>query len=319
VFLAGAHVALLGELGRLDEALDQGQAYIELCEREQIVGTDDELVMAFARALARVGRHAEAVERIERAITSAQALRIEGLALGALYETRTRIATWMNDAPSFDRFSALCAIEYKKAHNPALSARFARLIDEGRQHEMASLPPTPIMRDLLDSLDTEGGHDTIRSRMLECVDDHDRARCALTLLLQNTDSCAGYLYGVCDGQAKLLAALPSDQSDPGLTDWIDQRLRMEVQSDATATGSLDGESDDVSERYRDAEGRSLEPVFLLARDDEAMKIAAVLALHVSSGPRTMIDRDLLAEIAKELLDRGDVTGVSVEQEPQTRG
>jgi hypothetical protein len=192
------------------------------------------------------------------------------------------------------------------------------LIEEARQHEIASLPPMPIARDLLDSLDTDGGHNTIRSRMLECVDDNDRARCALTLLLQSTDSCAGYLYGVRDGRATLLAALPSDHSDAGLTAWIDQRLQVEVESEGTVTASLEGDSVDVSERYRDSEGRSLEPVFLLARDDDTMKIAAVLALHVSSGPRTVIDRDLLADIARELLDRGDVTGLSVEQEPLTR-
>ena len=64
-------------------------------------------------------------------------------------------------------------------------------------------------------------------------------------------------------------------------------------------------------RYADIEGRTFEPVFLVSRRDQQHRVAAVLAVQVPSGPRTVPAKELLAEIADQLLDHGDVTGIEI--------
>jgi hypothetical protein len=148
--------------------------------------------------------------------------------------------------------------------------------------------------------------------MLECVDEYDRARCALTMLLQSSDSFAGYLYGVSDDALTLLAGLPDVQAEEGLTHWAESCLEAEIVSQASATATADGEDEDQNPtpamRYTDAEGRYFEPIFLVAKHDGEQRIAAVLVMQINPGPRTMPDKDLLAEIADVLFEHGDVRG-----------
>lgn len=318
--LAGVHVALLDELGRLEEALAVGRGYVETCAREQILPFDHGLPIAFAKALARAREYDEAVQTIEAATASAEARGAQGFALGELYEMRARIAVWQGDAADYDRYVDACTTEYKKGKNAALQARLARLLEEARQHRIGSLRPAPEAEDPLDTFDTQPAYETIRSRMVECIDGKDRARCALTLLLERTESCAGQLYGVREGHSRLLAALPEVPADERLAAWIDQRLQAELESGETVTCELENEcaGSEAPERYVDHDGQAFEAVFLLANDPGSTRIAAVLALPVSPGPRTILDRDLLAEIAQELLEFGDVTGVSVMQEARTQ-
>jgi hypothetical protein len=232
-----------------------------------------------------------------------------------LYETRARIAIWMDDLPAFEVFAERCTQEYRQARNPALSARLARLVEEARQHEIGGDEPIPEIKEILAPAHSDTAYNTIHSRILECVDEEDRARCALTLLLQSTESGLGYLYGVRDGRAVLLAALPEPPADPDLTRWVDECLQAELNAGA-ATAVEDEETDDtrseVAARYIDQDGREIEPIFLVATQKQARRIAGVLALHMAPGPRTLPTRPLLAELANELLEYGDVSGLGAD-------
>jgi hypothetical protein len=155
---------------------------------------------------------------------------------------------------------------------------------------------------------SESSQNSVHSRILECVDESDRARCALTLLLQSTESASGYLYGVRDGRAQLLAALPDTLAADGVIEWAQQCLEREVGARGPATTL--GSADPV--RYTDSEGRLLEPVFLFATQSQGIQIAALLALHVPPGGHPP-PRQLLEEIADELVLHGDVTGLELEE------
>jgi hypothetical protein len=166
------------------------------------------------------------------------------------------------------------------------------------------------------SSQAETGFETIQSRMLECVDQSDRARCALTIVLQSMESFSGYLFGVGEG-ARLspLAALPEARPDVGLSNWLEESLKMELESLVSATATADGEDEEphseVSGRYTDPEGRVFEPIFLTAKGEHDERIAAVLALHVQPGPRSIPPKELLGEIACQLVEHGDVTGIVI--------
>jgi hypothetical protein len=56
-----------------------------------------------------------------------------------------------------------------------------------------------------------------------------------------------------------------------------------------------------------------EAILLLESARENDHVAAVLVLHVPEGQRVPYDRPLLSCMAAELLARGDVTGIALEQ------
>jgi hypothetical protein len=211
-------------------------------------------------------------------------------------------------------------------------------MDDARQHEMtpsdaafeqvlgASTLPEPKVEE----------EDTVVSRMLECVDASDRARCALTLLLQSTDSYLGHLYGVHADGLVALAGLPYAAAEPSLEHWLQQWLSSEreqaAQAGAITTASEDGPSPEAgavlasdvtgqgggsrsnaTELYVDPDGRSFRAVLLV--DEPKSKIAAVLVLQVNEGQRWLPPPKLIGRIANQLLEHGDVPGVVLGEPP----
>jgi hypothetical protein len=165
--------------------------------------------------------------------------------------------------------------------------------------------------------------------MLECVDEGDRARCALTLLLQSTDSNSGYLFGVRHGRVELIAGLPDLAPEPGLRAWVEQCVSRERDIGGDAIATADGDEpgalsqsqsmQPASARYVDATGMTFEPIFLIDRHvDRGKRIAAVLALPMPRGMRSIPDRELMSELASELLVRGDVSAVTADESVITR-
>jgi hypothetical protein len=318
--LAALHVHLLGILGRVEQAIALGRQYLETCEREQLGIALSGLRMRLAEVLAAGGHHDEAVAMIDAVIATGEQLGRAGLALGSLYESRARIAIRMRDSEAFDRAAHRCAEEYQKARNPALSAKFARLLDDARQEHVAEDEAAEEYRELLASPAAESEYNTVHSRMLECVDTGDRARCALSLMLQSTESSAGYLFGVRDRHAVLLAALPDLLVDADMCDWVDDCLQTALDADELVTAESLGVSETQSSgilRYTDTEGHDLDPVFLIATRDQQSEIAAVLVLRLPAGSRSASSRmnvpvGLMRELARELLEHGDVGGMPIE-------
>jgi tetratricopeptide (TPR) repeat protein len=306
-YFAASHVNLLSELGRVDEALVHAQRYLEIFEREELFERDHVFYVMAALTSARAGDYPRALQIMDAVLETALRLGRSGLALGTLYEARARIAIWMGDPAAFERFASLCGDELAKAHNPALSARFTRLLDEARQRDVAPISLRPEILELISGAATDTDYETVESRMRECVDDNDRARCALTMLLQRMESFAGYLYGLKAGRLVLLAGLPERMPETGLDAWLDAGLQAELtaESEATATGEDEDSGSDTADSasYADADGRSFEALWLNARDaSNQPRLAGVLAFHVAPGPRTLPDRNLLAHIAAQLLD-----------------
>ncbi len=316
--VAAAQIGWLSELGEHALAVSVGREHVAVCERLQLGATDRWVYQAFALALARFGEHTAAVELCERVIATNESLGISGLPLGALYETRARIAIAGEDEAGFERAVERCAIEYKKGGSPALAAKLARLVDEARKVEVLRSDPPPAASSLVEQTHTATEHHTVQSLMFECSDDRDRARCALTLLLNGSTSRAAHLYGVRENGLELLSSLPEAGEDEAMLVWAEACLRAEIDScevTETATAAIGAEREESNEhspgRYADALGQVFEPVFLEQRDDAGVLIVAVLALHVPFSLRTVPPKDLLAQIADQLLEHGDVIGVRV--------
>src|SRR5262249_3257934 len=143
------------------------------------------------------------------------------IALGAACEARARIAIQMRDPAAFECYLTRCREAFGSGRNPALDARVTRLIDEAHKRTDAALLPADETR-LASQPPPTGNTEyaTIHSRMRECVDLNDRARCMLTIVLQQIESFAGYLYGIRDGGLTLLAGLPFQDPEPKLEGFV---------------------------------------------------------------------------------------------------
>jgi tRNA A-37 threonylcarbamoyl transferase component Bud32 len=322
---ATCHVALLSDLGRVEEACAVGRDYLALCQREEldtaVYGV--QLGLAVSLALARGGHCEEGVALAERLIADLQRRQARTVMLGFAFETRARIALVMNDPPSFEHFAELCGGVYNLGKNAVLAARLARLLDEARTAKTNSIVPTARLQ-ALTSEHSESEYATVYSRMEECADRADRARCALTILLQDLESFAGYLYGVNADALTLLSGLPEPEPEAGLDDWVRRCAAAEIaaaagQADATVTGDdAEHSSAALPDRYLDGEGRRFKLILLFGKetggsgDSEApARLTALLALQVQ-GAESLPHGQLLQRLAGELLEHGDVEGVIVQ-------
>lgn len=309
--LAARHLHLLRQLERGDEAVAKAREYLQQAVDLELSMHD--LCPAAALALARFGHYQEALRALGAALDAAEAQGRTGYALGSLYETRARIALWMDDRENFDAAVLRYAQGYEPSKYPAMKTMLARLIDEGRQHGVAPTEAIAAIRVSTSSDTAESEYETIHSRIAECVDLPDRARCALTLLLQSTLASTGYLYGTADaGSLQLLAALP-DPPSADLERWIQRYAREAFESDDDVTGSVTcGGTADLDEltptRFVDPDGRLFDAALLFDETKAGRALVAALVLHVDALARSLPSNDLRTRIARELTLHGDVLG-----------
>ena len=312
--LAGVRVQLLWALGRKDEALELTREYIELCRREEISSND--LYLAAGLVLGQAGEFALACDTLDHAIETGEQRHRSGFGMGTLYEARARVAIWMDDRDGFERYAAQSGLAYATSKNPAFGSALEELFDEARQHGILPSDAALAARDSLQPPPPESEHETVHSRIAECIDRRDRGRCALTLLLQTTTSASGHLYGTASfGALELLASLPEGAPEPGLDAWVEQHARAafaQEQLDESATtgdeveadsDTDDGHGSQLRSRYRDRDGLvwQARPLF------EGRRLAGMLVLPVA-GAQTVLLHELCTKIARELLEHGDATG-----------
>ncbi|HKU39389.1 MAG TPA: protein kinase [Polyangiales bacterium] len=337
-FMSAHRVRVLVELGRVQEALDAVHGYLQVAAREQLTTAERLLKLAHTRVLMELGRLDEALAVLEPMLHEAEQYGTSGLQLGVFYELRTRIAILANDRPAYATNLQRCAQEYKKGRNTSLNAKFARLLEYARVHGFS---PQNAQLDKLGALEGQPApHEddgSVVSRMLECVDTADRARCALTMLLQSTDSYLGHLYGIERSGLVPLAALPEVTPDPALVAWLEQWVTAEREqlaatvlasstttvsdqppplSDSVHTASADSEvpppQGRVPSLFSDAEGRSFRAVLLSDMRNQPRRLIAVLVSQTNEDQRYRPPQPLLAQLAAQLADHGDVRGVGPE-------
>jgi hypothetical protein len=333
-FLAVQHIKVLRRLGQVERSLAHAKEYVAVIEREQISAAARFVRLEAAYTLVHIGEHEQAIDMLEPVIAWLESMDASGLALGVFYEARARIAIAMGDHAGFDLFASRCATEYRKGRNPVLNAKLSQLFEDARQEQ---LPARMLGGDpLLEASTPETEYNTISNRIIECVSAADRARCALTLLLQSTDSYLGYLYGLQGEVLQPLAGLPDSAAEPGLEAWLRTWVSAEraicanaaallsvtisdhPPSHATSQLSEAGATDTQSERprngppewYTDQDDRCFRAVLLIADRAEDKTLAAVLVLEVQPGRFPRPPAGLLSEVANQLLHHRDVTGVS---------
>jgi hypothetical protein len=130
----GGWITTLADLGRFEDALRLGLRSVADAERVRLEGMKDFINAPLALVEEKLGRHAQARARLDGVIVSRETGGYEGAALGWAYEARARLALLQRDEAAFEKYAMLCRQQYRKTGgNPALAAKYERLMQEARQ------------------------------------------------------------------------------------------------------------------------------------------------------------------------------------------
>jgi hypothetical protein len=310
-WFGATHLMLLNALGRHAEAAAIGRDYMERSRARGLELADcAAIVRPLAEALARNGDGREAAELSEALIAHYEGIGAGGLLLGSCYETRARVAIAGRDARGFEHWLTRCRTEYERARNPALGRKLGRLQREAQLAHMAapltSIDPPP--RDEADPPEPEAVQGTAVSRMAECVDGEERARCTLTLLLEETGATQGHLYGWLSGRLNHLAAMPETPPPAALESALQSYVEGELRAaDTTAAGGAAGPRDGP---FVQSGLAGLRPILLCALRDGESVVVAVAVLSPGAGAGRKPSSKLLATLAQSLLEHDDVDALA---------
>jgi hypothetical protein len=309
-WFGATHLMLLNALGRHTEAAAIGRDYMKRSRRRGLELSDcAAIARPLAEALAKSGDGREAAELSEALIAHFEGIGASGLLLGSCYEARARVAIAGRDARGFEHWLARCRTEYERARNPALGRKLGRLQREAQLAHMAA-PLTSIdpPRDVPATPDPEAAQGTAISRMAECVDGRERARCTLLLLLEETGAGQGHLYGWLSGRLNHLAAMPEtpppDALESALQSYVEGELRA---ADTTAAGGA-AEPRDGAFAQKGLAG--LRPILLCAERDGEPVVAAVAVLSPGADAGRKPSGKLLTALAQSLLEHDDVDALA---------
>jgi hypothetical protein len=307
VWYGATHVMLLNALGRHAEAAAHGRRYLTALYARGLVMSDCvAIIRPQCEALAYSGESVEAETLAESLVERFERLGSQGLVLGSCYEARARVAIAVRDAPGVKDWIARCQTEYERARSPVLARKLAHLMRDAQLSDMAG-PLGSSESDALEEIDTAAARlaeGTVLSRMADCIDDRERFRCALTLLLEETRASAGHLYGWLSGRLTHLAAVPSAVPPADIAADLQHFVEAELRaSEITAKG---GASEPSPPSVRDLTAGPLQPVLLCADRDGEPTVAAVALLGFGVSRWRKPSRLLLLKIAESLLDHDDV-------------
>jgi hypothetical protein len=295
---AQAHVCALLELGDHEAALRHAREYVAQAE-QTLQYVPDALVRALALARAHKG-DAEAGAAVDALIEQLTSDGVTGLNLGVAHETRALIALRLLDLETFEKQVGLCRTIFLAHKNSALSAKYHRLVQEGKRStsvDVAAVRATP------DSVAQYGGT-RIDLALAGCRDDDQRSRLALTLLTRQSGSHAGMLYMLGkETTPYCMAQVGVVTTDPAM--FVSQVCAfLESQNaddDATSTKTQAEEAE--APEWRDSEGRHWRPVLLSHYVAGQLTITGVAALLVT-GSQFVQPARTAATISKFYADRG---------------
>ena len=305
-YAASTHLELLTLLGRPEQAIEQADAYEKTCHELELDRALRGIALGRIRALLAVGRAEEARERCDRQIALDEAEGVGGILQARCHELRARIALALDDRAGFVYWTERFAEFSRAAENPAIRAQYERLIRLGTPDEGALFAidagagkEGPTMMEHLTSA-------TVSARMIHCVDRTERARLALSFVLDSCGSKRGHLFGLRLGSLEHLCSFPDPDAPQDLRSALANLLEHERLGDEH-TAIAQQPADAVRKTPYDliAElGFSARVLFDDRGTDPA--IVGIVAVEQKGERAAMVPPQLATAIAEALTERGDV-------------
>lgn len=257
------YVEVLVRLGRVREAVEFGERAVAEAARLGIAAIyRRQIDMATALAWAAQGEYARAARRLDELLEAASEQGVRGVTMAVLDEARARVAKLSGDTPAFERACHGVARVFANHDNPALVARFRRLVDEAvkRDQRISARPPAP-------AHSPAQGAAEMRERIDHAVPGV-RLRRALELLIKHCEADGGHLFVVRDTQVECVASAGEVVSTLELEDFVRSVRSMDDDLSVGVTAADLGLDDDVTRwcRWTSDAGANYDPVLLHASD-----------------------------------------------------
>jgi hypothetical protein len=215
----------------------------------------------------------------------------------------------MSDRAGFEAWASRARAHYRVGENPALTAKFERLIQDARRagldaDEGSSSPsqPTP----------AHAGEEKSRigSLLSTCEGPADRAERVLALLLEDGKLGTGYLFAMKHDGLSLVAQRGASAPPQGMEEYALTYVRQVAGDSNEVTVTTDGAAETLAEwEWASHHGKRFRPLLLAHETKAGFAVTAVAVLDVSADRGWIPPSMLLASLSSSLLDAGDVATV----------
>jgi tetratricopeptide (TPR) repeat protein len=296
--------------GRYDEAREIGLREIETANRVGLRATRGNIEMALALAEAKLGDFASACGRVERLIEQRMGRDTLGVALGGLHEARARIAIWMHDTPAFEAHAERCAQHFSKSGGePALAAKYERLLQEARHHGLSTgreVPEIVASQTTVDRTMHTGSEDVLRvasSSLAECGSRQQRLQRAVELLADAASAQNAELFVPTPNGLILAASTAEGLSGRTLIPALSRMIDVGSGSSATAfTATLEI----VGPSLPDGSPTQRWPLLLVQLREDGTAVAGIAVLYFGASAAVRLPTELGGVVAAALIEAGDV-------------
>jgi serine/threonine-protein kinase len=284
--IAGAHVRVLLELGRLEDARGFGVHYLASADRQRLGYLRNYLRMPLSLVQAALGQKEIAAALAQAAIDDFQAVGSTGLNLVVAYETRARVAVRARDQRMFERYAELCAQQISAGTSRTLLANYERVVQEARA---AGLIVSAEVADAAE-VDMCSSADTIVSSMIDsCVSPADRARASLELLLRTSGCNAGLLFSVTHSGPVLAARAgelePTHELESLVRDYVTAQMQREAETKDETETAMKTSAEPASAAWKGPTGERLHPVLLCHAVEAGCAVTGVAVLRTEGAFR----------------------------------
>jgi Protein kinase domain/AAA ATPase domain len=301
---ATSHVLSLTELGQHATATECADRYVAAATAElEYVPPPLQLARALARV--RTGQR-DGADLADSVIQSLVADGIGGLQLGCAYECRARIAMHLDDTSAFSRYAELCRVVFGKHKNSALTAKYHRLLQDGRRSFVGA---TTILKGTPDS---KASYSSSRMELAlaSCRDLEQRTRFALTVLTRQSGATGGCIFWltpagpVCKGQV----------GDPFEWQELLPRVReyMTQQAERVDSASLTGTGDQepAAIEWTDSVGRHFKPMLLSHSDAGSFVVTGIVLFLVPENGQVWMPAEAAAAVSRFYAGTGSTSFIS---------
>lgn len=246
-YAVAAQLRNLLELGRAQQASSLGYAYLESAKHHGYSYMLNHIALPLALVEARLNHAAAAIELADNAIEAWKGLGVMGITLGYAYEIRARVAIYTADPMSFKSASQLCAEQYRVGFNPALTAKYQKLIQDADYWNaaapVAGIPSSELVQPHDGSAEELVA--SVRDCFVQCKGLEHQLQVAIELIVKEVGCRDGFLYLLEEGEPVLVAqtteALPPEGTLQAIEEFfprVDREgIPIELSEINTATAS----------------------------------------------------------------------------------
>lgn len=306
--IISAKLRTLLELEHYQEAERQGHDALCAAETENLGYLCHYIRMPFAVAQAKLGKRESAEANCRAVIQHFERLGTTGINLGVAHETAARVALFLDDQESYEKYLGLYSEQLKDKNNPAVTAKFERLV---REAQGATTSRSSDAKDTLEQIEPDERYyrQLVSAKMISCNGFRERAQCALKLLNEYSKTPEGFFY-LMQKQGMVLCGQrgnhqPPKEMDAKVRAYLDNTIDT-IHSTidiSAAIGSVIETTSDWSGRNGDV----YRPVLLGHHTSEGYTITGLAVLLLDSELSFVYPVQLVGVLSEFALASGDVS------------